>query len=142
MKKNSYKTIEEVPVWILSHELVLSVYRVTMKFPKEETFGLTSQLRRSIASVPANLTEGFYRNSIRELVQFLFVARGSLLEAKYHSKLAFDLKYINESELSLLNKNFDEVGKQLNGWINSLKKRINHRQSTINNQPKKGGERT
>lgn len=74
--KKSFKSVEEVPVWVKTHELTLKVYKLTAFFPKSELFGLTSQLRRSSSSVPANITEGFYRNSTKELIQFLYNARG------------------------------------------------------------------
>lgn len=122
---NKYKTVEEVPVWQKAHELALKVYKITKNFPGSETYGLTSQLRRSASSIPANITEGFYRNSTKELLQFLYNARGSLGESSYHIRLSKDLNYIKEQESSLLKEYCDNVGKQLNGWIKSLKTKLN-----------------
>lgn len=122
--KKTYKSVEEVPVWIKSHSLTLEVYRITSVFPKSEQYGLTSQLRRSSSSIPANITEGFYRNSTRELIQFLYNARGSLGESIYHTRLAKDLKLIEEHTYDGLREGFDEIGKQLNGWIKSLKTKL------------------
>ena len=122
---NKYKTVEEVPVWQKAHELALNVYKITKNFPHSETYGLTSQLRRSASSVPANIAEDFYRNSTKELLQFLYNARGSLGETSYHIRLSKDLKYIKDQESSFLKEYCDVVGKQLNGWIKSLKTRLN-----------------
>ncbi len=123
-KKKFFTNIEEVPVWVKSHELTLATYEITKTFPKEEMFGLTSQIRRSACSIPANITEGFYRNSTKELIQFLFNARGSLGESIYHIRLARDLHYISGDQFLELKTDFDDVGKQLNGWIKSLKERL------------------
>jgi four helix bundle protein len=120
-----YKKVEEVPVWKKSHEAVLLIYKATDSFPKREMFGLTSQLRRSASSIPANIAEGFYRNSTKELMQFIYNARGSCGETIYHLLLAKDLKLIKEKEYLYLIDLYNEIGKQLNGWIKSLRKKIN-----------------
>ncbi len=130
---NIYKLIEEVPVWQKAHSLALGVYKVTKSFPTIEIYGLTSQTRRSVSSIPANITEGFYRNSTKELIQFLFNARGSLGEMVYHLKLSKDLGYLKDRDHLLLLESCNEVGRQLNGWIKSLKnKLINHKPLVIN----------
>lgn len=123
MIKNTYRynNLEEVPVWLKSHRLVLNIYDITSKFPKPETFGLTSQLRRSSASIPANIAAGLYRNSTKELIQFLYQARGSLGETLYHLRLAKDLTFVELNKPVLLTKSYEDVGKQLNAWIKSLK---------------------
>lgn len=122
-----YKSIEEVPVWIRAQEFAVEVYRITKKFPNSENFGLISQVKRSSSSVPANITEGFYRNTRKELLQFLYTARGSLGETISHLNLAKRLDYLNEKEFILIKEKADEVGKQLNGWIKSLKLMVNSR---------------
>lgn len=126
IKKIKFYTVDDIPVWQLSHQLTLNVYKLTEKFPKTETYGLTSQIRRSSSSIPANITEGFYRNSTKELIQFLYNARGSYGETLYHLRLAKDLGFINESEYINIIENYVSLGKQLNGWIKSLKTKINH----------------
>ena len=120
-----YKDFQEVPAWQLAHQAVLKVYKVTSKFPKEEIYGLVSQIRRSASSIPANIAEGFYRNTTKELIKFLFYARGSCGETLYHIILAHDLGYINKSEFKDLKKTYDVLARQLNGWINSLKQKLN-----------------
>lgn len=124
MMGNKYKDIEEVPVWQKSHRLVLEIYKITIKFPKSEMFGLISQLRRSAASIPANITEGFYRKTTKELIQFLYNARGSVGETLYHLKLSSDLGYINQAEHLIFRESYEDIAKQLNGWIKSLRSRL------------------
>lgn len=124
--KKKYTTVEDTPVWQLSHTLTLKVYKLTEKFPKTEIYGLTSQIRRSASSIPANITEGFYRNSTKELVQFLYNARGSYGETLYHLRLGKDLGYIEDFAYKEVAEGYSLLGKQLNGWIKSLKSRISH----------------
>jgi len=124
---NKYISVEEVPAWKKAHELTLLVYEVTKNFPSSETYDLNSQLRRYASSVPANITEGFYRNTNKELLQFLYNSRGSLGETVYFIKLSKDLRYVGEKNFLLLKEGYDDLGKQLNGWIKSLKnKLVNH----------------
>ncbi len=109
------KGFEDLKVWEKSHELVLEMYKVTQQFPNEEKFGLTSQIRRSAVSVAANIAEGSKRQHLKEYIQMLYIAQGSLSETTYYLLLAQDLKYqelFNQSE---------EIGKMLSGLINSLK---------------------
>lgn len=118
---NRYISVEEVPVWQEAHRLVLSIYKLTRGFPNYELYGLTSQLRRSSSSIPTNITEGFYRNTTKELIMFLYNARGSCGETIYHLKLVYDLGYIKKNSYDELRDCYDNVAKQLNGWIKSLK---------------------
>ncbi len=125
-KSTKYKEAEELPVWQKAYKMTLLIYTVTKDFPRTETYGLISQLRRSSSSVGANISEGFSRNSTKELIQFLYNARGSCAETLYHLRLARDLEYLNEKNYQTLRLGYEEVGKQLNGWISSLRKRLNH----------------
>ncbi len=127
MINKNYKSVEETPVWKSSHFLTVSIYKISEKFPKSEIYGLMSQIRRSASSVPANITEGFYRNTTKELLQFLYNARGSNGETAYHLRLSLDLGYINNREYKDLSESCFNIGKQLNGWIKSLKNKINHK---------------
>ncbi len=86
------KGFEDLKVWQRSHELVLGVYKVTQQFPNEEKFGLTSQIRRSAVSVAANIAEGSKRQHLKEYIQMLYIAQGSLSETTYYLLLAQDLK--------------------------------------------------
>ncbi len=121
VKTIKYKKVEEVPVWGKSHQMTLLIYKETSKFPKGEIYGITSQLRRAASSVTANITEGFYKGSAKQLLQFLFNARGSLGEVMYFLRLSKDLGYLSLSNYNMLDKICSSVGKQLNGWIKSLK---------------------
>ncbi|MCK8816014.1 four helix bundle protein [Natroniella sulfidigena] len=113
---------EKLKVWQKSHELVLEVYETIDSFPKSERFGLIDQIKRAVTSIPNNIAEGTGRNTSKELLRFLYVARGSLEEIKYLLILSRDLGYIEEDLYSNLKKDANIVGKLLNGFINSVKK--------------------
>lgn len=113
---------KDLKVWKKAHSLVVEVYRITNRFPKEELYGLTSQIRRSSSSVPANLVEGQSRNTSREYLQFLYNARGSLEETRYHLLLAHDLGYLEKDLYTRLEGQYEEVSKMLNSLIKSIKK--------------------
>ena len=114
------KTFRDLNVWQKAHKLVLNIYKVTKGFPKEETYGLLAQLRRSAASIPTNIVEGFKRKSNKENIYFISIADGSLEETKYHIILAKDLNYIEESDYKALNELCDEIGKMLHGFYKKL----------------------
>ena len=112
----------ELDVWKRSRSLVKTVYTLSQKFPREEAFGLTSQLRRSVISVPSNIAEGCGRNSSKDTLQFLYVTRGSLYELEIQLWLAFDLSYFLESQLNVILGEVTECKKLLNGFINYYQK--------------------
>ncbi|MEM6684501.1 MAG: four helix bundle protein [Bacteroidota bacterium] len=116
------KSYTELGVWIEARNLVNSVYEVTKNFPKEEAFGLTSQIRRSSISIPSNIAEGCGRNSTKETIHFLFIARGSLYELETQLYLSNDQKYITEEELNKIQEQVVTSKKLLNGFINYYKK--------------------
>jgi len=130
-----YNDFQQLPVWELSHKSTLEVYDLTQKFPKEEQYGLISQIRRSAASVPANIVEGLYRHTTKELIKFLYNARGSAGETKYHLLLAKDLGYISEKELLKMEEDYESIAKQINSWIKSLRNKNSFPPSTISHQP-------
>ena len=115
------KGFEDLKVWQKSHELVLEVYKVTQRFSNEEKFGLTSQIRRSAVSVAANIAEGSKRQHLKEYIQALYIAQGSLSETNYYLLLARDLKYLTNVKSQELFDRSEEIGKMLSGLINSLK---------------------
>jgi four helix bundle protein len=92
------KGFRKLIVWQRAHQLVLRVYKFTEKFPKHEMFGLTSQLRRAIVSVPANVAEGYAAGGKNQFGRYLDIAQGSLAEVEYYLILALDLKYIVQAE--------------------------------------------
>lgn len=103
----------ELKVWQRSHGLVLEVYRLTSTFPETERFGLTSQLRRSAASVPANIAEGSKRQHPHDFARFLNLAEGSLAETEYHLILARDLGYAPPNEAKRLLQEATEIARML-----------------------------
>ena len=100
--------------------LVLCIYRVTKKFPRDEIFGLTSQMRRASVSVVANIVEGYGRRTANDKSQFYYIARGSLHEVEYYIDLALRLDYLDKEAHSELKTLRDDVGKLLKGFIYSL----------------------
>lgn len=121
--ENKITKFEDLRIWKNSHELTVAIYVLTKSFPKHELYGITSQLRRASSSVPANIVEGFYRNTTKELIKFLYNARGSVGEVIYFLLLAKDLKYINDSKYLKLREKFELVSKSINALINSLKRK-------------------
>src|SRR6516162_8956483 len=110
----------DLVVWQKSVELVTEVYRATSTFPREETFGLTSQLRRSAVSVPSNIAEGQGRATKGEFIQFLATARGSLFELKTQVHIAGALGYLTTERTEELTLRADRIGQLLNGLLRSL----------------------
>jgi len=105
-------------VWQKAKSLALTVYRCTRRFPKDEIYGLSSQMRRAAVSVPSNIAEGKGRYSHKDFVHFLYQARGSLLELETQLSIARDLEYIEDPEFEILESETEEVGRILNGLIN------------------------
>ncbi|MCX6744422.1 MAG: four helix bundle protein [Candidatus Parcubacteria bacterium] len=113
-------SIQNLRVWQKAHELTLMVYKTTMDFPKNEQFGLISQMRRSAVSVPSNISEGFRRRGKDKFV-FYSYSMGSLEELKYQLLLSFDLNYLQKEDYDKTIELANETGKMLNAWINSVK---------------------
>ena len=106
--------------WQRSYEFTLAIYKVTNTYPKEETFGLISQIRRAAASIPVNIAEGRMRESDKEFKRFLYIARGSMAEVEVWLKLSLDLGYFDESLFIKLRGQIGEIGKLISGLIKSL----------------------
>lgn len=115
------KDFRDLVVWQKSHQLTLEIYRVTKEFPSEERFGLTSQLRRSAASIAANIAEGCGRGSDADLGRFLQMAMGSASETEYHLLLAHDLGYLQANQADLLTSNTQEAKRMLASFLQKLK---------------------
>lgn len=111
------KGFRSLKVWVKAHEVTLAVYELTRRFPKEELFGLTSQLRRSAASVGANIAEGCGRRSDGEMCRFLQIARGSASELEYHLLLAHDLHMLEDGSFQDVEQQVDEVQRMLTSLI-------------------------
>lgn len=112
-----FENFDKLLVWQRAHSLVLKIYEVTNSFPKEEIWGLTSQIRRSAVSVPSNIVEGKARGSRKDFKRFLLIARGSLEEVKYQSLLAKELKYMNDEQYEEITVMIEDVGRLLGGMI-------------------------
>ncbi len=107
----------------LADGLVMAVYQATRSFPKDELFGLTSQLRRAAVSVAANIVEGCARDGEKEYLNFLNLAFGSLREAGYYVHLAHRLQYLADDESDALQRQYDECAKVLSGLIAGLRRK-------------------
>ena len=118
------KDFRRLKTWHKGHALVLMVYEATKGFPKEELYGLTSQIRRAASSVPANIAEGCGRGSNAELGRFLQIAMGSTLELEYHLLLAKDLGYLNEAAHGRLSAELNEVERMLSTLLRKVKAEV------------------
>lgn len=114
-------TYADLEVWRAAMDLVERVYKITKRFPKEEMYGLTSQLRRASVSVPSNIAEGKGRSSDKELIQFLAHARGSLFELDTQLQLAERLGYVAREHCDSARRETVRVGQMLNGLIRSVR---------------------
>ncbi|EIM63159.1 four helix bundle protein [Desulfobacter postgatei] len=116
------KSFQDLIVWQKAHAFVLAIYSFTQSFPKHELYGLTSQLRRAAISIPANIAEGFRKQSANDKARFLNISEGSLEESRYYLILAKDLKYISSEQYQTAWNQSEEVGRLLNGYRSSVLK--------------------
>lgn len=116
------RNFKNIKAFQLSDNLVIEVYRTTKHFPKEELYGLTSQLRRASLSVPTNIAEGASRQHKRDYLNFLYIARGSLAETEYLLNVSNRLGYLDENELEKLDILRKETSRTLFGLISSVEK--------------------
>lgn len=114
------KSVEEMDVFKLSHQLVLAIYKITKMFPEDEKFGLVAQMRRAAYSVPMNLAEGANRLNKKEYRQFVGIAKGSAGEVQYQLLLAKDLGYIDPVTYSELRLEYERIGQMLSGLSKAL----------------------
>jgi four helix bundle protein len=117
------RSYRDLIVWKKAMDLVTEVYRCTQRFPKQETYGLVSQVRRAAVSVPSNIAEGHARISTGEFRQFLGHASGSLVEIETQFEIAQRLGYIDCDECAELLRHTDEIGRMLTGLLRSLPSR-------------------
>ena len=115
---------EGLNVFKKSHKFVLEIYDITKSFPKDEKFKLIDQLIRASYSIPSNIAEGNSRNTTKDYINFLYMARGSASEVKYFLLLSNDLGYISSDKYEALKNRIENIAKMLNGLINSLKGKI------------------
>ncbi|MBI4685127.1 MAG: four helix bundle protein [Nitrospirae bacterium] len=115
------KSFKDLKVWEKAHEVALTVYKTTQAFPKDELYGLTSQLRRAASSVPANIAEGCGRKGDADMARFIQMAMGSASELEYHLLLARDLKFISMTDYERLESEVIDVKKMLASFIQKLR---------------------
>lgn len=120
-KNVKIKSFTDLNTWKYGHGLVLDIYEMTKKFPKEELFGLTSQLKRAIVSFTSNIAEGFSRKSYKEKLQFYSMALGSLTEVQNQLLISRDIKYITSKEFNKLMEKTILLSKLTNGLIKKSK---------------------
>lgn len=115
------RDFRQIRVWEKAHRLTLKIYKTTAQFPREELYGLTSQLRRSAASIPANIAEGFGRGGNVELARFLQIGMGSAYEVEYHILLAKDLCLVNANVYDKLQQEIVEVKRMLAALLTKVR---------------------
>lgn len=120
--KDKIKTFYDMEVWKRANSFTVRVYQITNKFPRDERFNLTDQMRRAASSISANIAEGFNRYHSNDKIRFYLNARGSAGESKSHVILAKDLKYIEEADAHMMIGELSEIEMMINGLINSLRR--------------------
>jgi four helix bundle protein len=121
-EKSSMRPHEKLQTWIESVDLVLNIYRATEVFPKEEKYGLTSQIRRAAVSIPANIAEGAGRNSSKEFGYFVSNAQGSASELETELIIAHRLGYLSETNFSKLIADLERIGRMITGLTRRLRR--------------------
>lgn len=120
MVVNKGRGFKELIVWQRAKELVVLVYNITAAYPKSETFGLVSQMRRASISVISQIAEGYFRKSIKDKKRFLEIANGSLLELESDVEVSLELRFINQKDYLTLSNKIGEVGFLLSKYFNSF----------------------
>lgn len=115
------RNFRELKIWERSHNFCLEIYRATNRFPKEEIFGLTSQMRRSAASIPTNIAEGCGRDSNADFLRFLRISMGSASELEYQLLLCRDLNFLEKPVHEKLSHELVEIRRMLNAYMQKLK---------------------
>ncbi len=111
---------KKLNVWQKSYNLCLYIYQVTKRFPKDEMYGLTSQIRRSAVSIPSNIAEGYGRKTTLEYVRFLYIAYGSVCELETQTMISGDLGYVGKERFQEIRQEIGDVERMLKAMINSL----------------------
>jgi four helix bundle protein len=121
MGQQKIKTYRDLMVWQKSINIVTEIYRVAKHFPKQETFGLVLQIRKSSISIPSNIAEGYARYSNREFTRFLGIAIGPLSEMQTQLMISLNLAYISENDYKTLTEDSREIERMLSSLIRKLK---------------------
>ena len=120
-EKQTIQSFADLDVWKEGHKLVLMIYRATKHFPKEELFGLTSQMRRCAVSITSNIAEGFSRQSYKEKIQFYYISRGSITELQNQLIIAHDVTYLSDKDFDEIAKRAETTCRIMNGLIKKSK---------------------
>lgn len=119
------RNFRDLIIWNLAKEIVLDIYVQSKNFPKQELYGLTSQMRRSAVSIPSNIAEGFNRSQPREYRRFLLISLGSCAELETQTEIAFDLDYLDVDDKTLICNKISRESKMIRNLIKRLDKTIN-----------------
>jgi len=122
VRSEKIRTFEDLDVWQMGRDLTLKIYEVTRHFPKEELYGMTSQIKRAALSVPANISEGFGRFHFMDKAKFYLNARGSLYELKSHLLIAKELAFIRDDVTDSVFQEIDNLSLNLNNLINKTRR--------------------
>jgi four helix bundle protein len=126
-RDSAIKSYRDLRIWQDSMALAVECYRATRAFPKEEMFGLTAQIRRSAASIPANIAEGHGREKTQSFIQYLRIAQGSLKELETHWLLAERVGLVKNEELDPITRQCESIGKMVRLLIRSLQQNVRNR---------------
>ena len=121
MLKLGYKNLE---IWKLSKDICIYIYEITKNYPKDELYGIISQIRRCAVSIPSNIAEGYAKSSLKEQLKFIEISNGSFYELTTQIEISHELKYISDSDYSNLNLQLEKLGKMLYGYKLSLLNKI------------------
>jgi four helix bundle protein len=124
MGKRNMKTHKDLEVWKNSLKLVSEIYAITNTFPREEIFGLTSQIRRASVSIASNISEGAARNQKREFIRFMQISMGSLAEVETQLTISLMLKYMDKSSFSVVQGQINQIRAQLSGLIRMVQGQV------------------
>lgn len=118
------KSYKELDVWQKSIDLAVGIYNLTESFPSDEKYALTNQMRRAAVSIPSNIAEGFFRDSTKDYIKFLYIARGSRAELETQILLAYRLEYINSDQYDEFQNNLETISRMLNSMISRLSAKL------------------
>ena len=121
---STVKSFEELTIWQEARELTNKVYILSKKFPKEELYGLTSQIRRASVSIMSNIAEGFNRRSTKEFINFLIISRASISEVQNDLYISLDLNYINKKDFETIYNHAQKISMSINKLITYLRSQV------------------
>ena len=121
---STVKSFEELTIWQEARELTNRIYILSKRFPKEELYGLTSQIRRASVSIMSNIAEGFNRRSTKEFINFLIISRASISEVQNDLYISLDLNYINKEDFETIYNHAQKISMSINKLITYLRSQV------------------